>query len=201
MSDEKAIRAFLAVDPPEEIFNEIIKIQERLRKAIQGDIRWVRPEGIHLTLKFFGYVYESDIANISHVVKNNVASMKELMLNVRNIGAFPTVSRPRVLWLGIDGDTDALIGLQAEIDTGFHEYGFKKEDRPFRPHLTLARIKEPKGLIGLAETLKKNEGYVAGSFTVSGLTLFKSDLKPMGAIYTKLAYFPFPRMSRRPEDL
>jgi RNA 2',3'-cyclic 3'-phosphodiesterase len=192
MSDEKAIRAFLAVDPPQEIFNGLIKIQERLRKAIQGDIRWVRPEGIHLTLKFFGYVYESDIANISHVVKNNVANMKALMLNVRNLGAFPSVNRPRVLWLGIDGDTDALINLQTEIDAGFQDYGFKKEDRPFKPHLTLARIKEPKGLVGLAETVTKNEDYIAGSFTVSGLTLFKSDLKPTGAIYTKLAHFPFP---------
>jgi 2'-5' RNA ligase len=192
MSDEKAIRAFLAVDPPEEIFREIIKIQERLKKAIQGDIRWVRPEGMHLTLKFLGYVYESDIANISHVVKNNVANMKALMLNVRNLGAFPSVNRPRVLWLGIDGDTDALITLQAEIDTGFQEYGFKKEDRPFRPHLTLARVKEPKGLIGLGETVKKNDDYIAGSFTVSGLTLFKSDLKPTGAIYTRLTEFPFP---------
>jgi RNA 2',3'-cyclic 3'-phosphodiesterase len=192
MTDEKAIRAFLAIDPPEEIFSEIIEIQGRLKKAIQGDIRWVRPEGIHLTLKFFGYVYESDIANISHVVKNNVAKMKALMLNVRNVGAFPSVTRPRVLWLGIDGDTDALINFQTEIDAGFQDYGIKKEDRPFRPHLTLARIKEPKGLVGLAETVKKNEDYIAGSFTVSGLTLFKSDLKPTGAIYTKLDYFPFP---------
>jgi RNA 2',3'-cyclic 3'-phosphodiesterase len=192
MSDEKAIRAFLAVDPPEEVFREIIEIQEHLRKAIQGDIRWVRPEGMHLTLKFFGYVYQSDVANISLVVKNNVANMKALLLNVRNLGAFPTAMRPRVLWLGIDGDTDALISLQAKMDTEFQEYGFKKEERPFRPHLTLARVKEPKGLVGLAEAVKKNEEYAAGSFTVSGLTLFKSDLRPTGAIYTKLSYFPFP---------
>ncbi|MGO9136878.1 MAG: RNA 2',3'-cyclic phosphodiesterase [Syntrophales bacterium] len=191
MSDEKAIRAFLAVDPTEEIFREITKIQERLKKAIQGDIRWVRPEGIHLTLKFFGYVYQTDIANISSVVKNSVANMRALLLNVRSLGAFPSVNRPRVLWLGIDGDTDALINLQTEIDTGFQDYGLKKEVRPFRPHLTLARIKEPKGMVGLAEAVKKND-YIAGSFTVSGLTLFESDLKPTGAIYTKLVDFPFP---------
>jgi 2'-5' RNA ligase len=122
-----------------------------------------------------------------------MANMKALLLNVRSIGAFPSVNRPRVLWLGIDGNTDALINMQVEIAAGLESYGFKKEDRPFRPHLTMARIREPKGLIGLAETVKKNEDYVAGSFSVSGLTLFKSDLKPAGAIYTKLAHFPFPK--------
>jgi 2'-5' RNA ligase len=191
MSDKKSIRAFLAIDPPQEIFSEIIKIQERLRKDLQGDIRWVRPEGIHLTLKFFGYIYDSDVANISDVVKNSVANMKALALNVRSLGAFPSVNRARVLWLGIDGDTDPLINLQIEIDQGLESFGFKKEDRPFRPHLTLARVKEPKGLIGLAETVEKKDDYVAGSFSVLGLTLFKSDLKPAGAIYTKLAHFPF----------
>ncbi|MGC9976861.1 MAG: RNA 2',3'-cyclic phosphodiesterase [Syntrophales bacterium] len=192
MNDKKSIRSFLAIDPPQEIFNEIIKIQERLRKTLQGDIRWLRPEGIHLTLKFFGYIHDSDVANISNVVKNSVANMKALLLNMRSLGAFPTVTRPRVLWLGIDGDTDAVINLQMRIDATLENCGFKKEDRPFKPHLTLARVKEPKGLIGLAEALKKNEDYDAGSFYVRGLTLFKSDLKPTGAVYTKLSYFPFP---------
>jgi len=192
MDDKKSIRAFLAIDPPQEIYNKIIKIQEHLKKSIRGDIRWVRPEGIHLTLKFFGYIYDSDIANISNVVKDNVVNMKPLSLNVRSLGAFPSVNRPRVLWLGIDGDTDAVVNLQMEIDAALEGYGFTKENRPFKPHLTLARIKEPKELIGLAEAIKKNDNYVAGSFSVSGLTLFKSDLKPTGAVYTKLSYFPFP---------
>ncbi|HUH66537.1 MAG TPA: RNA 2',3'-cyclic phosphodiesterase [Syntrophales bacterium] len=192
MNDKKSLRAFLAVDPPSNIYDEIVRIQERLKKAIKGDVRWVRPEGIHLTLKFFGWIYESDIANISQVVKDKAANMRPLSLHVRRLGVFPTATRPRVLWLGIDGDTEPLIRLQKEIDDGLLNYGFGKEDRPFKPHLTLSRIKDPKGITGLVEAMKKNEDYTAGSFTVDGLTLFKSDLKPTGAVYTKLVNFPFP---------
>ena len=191
MSDEKSIRAFLAVDPPQEVLNEVGIIQDRFKKAIRGDIRWVKPEGIHLTLKFFGYVSETDIANISEVVKNNIVNIKPFMLNIRRVGVFPSINRARVLWLGIDGDIDVLIKLQKSIDTELHKYGFEMENRPFSPHLTLARIKEPKGLIGLAKIMEKSEEYTAGSFTIDGLNLFKSTLTPKGAIYTKLGYFPF----------
>jgi 2'-5' RNA ligase len=191
VSDEKSIRAFLAVDPPEEVLNEVGRIQDRFKKTIQGDIRWVRPEGIHLTLKFFGYVSEADIANISQVVRNSIVNVKPFTLNVRRVGVFPSVNRARVLWLGMDGDVDTLIDLQKKIDKGLQEYGFEMENRPLSPHVTLARIKEPKGLIGLAKIIEKSEEYAAGSFSVGDLNLFKSTLTPKGAIYTKLAYFPF----------
>jgi 2'-5' RNA ligase len=191
MSEEKSIRAFLAVDPPREILDAIAMIQDRLRKIIQGDIRWVKPAGIHLTLKFFGNISESDVANISLVVTNNASHVKAFTLGINKVGAFPDVKRPRVLWLGMDGDVDTLIHLQKKVDAELYNYGFEKEDRTFRPHLTLARIKEPRGLIGLAKIMEKSEDYAAGSFSAAGLNLLKSDLTPKGAVYTKLAYFPF----------
>lgn len=191
MSEEKSIRVFLAVDPPREILDAIVMIQDRLREAIQGDIRWVRPAGIHLTLKFFGNIFESDVANISLVVKNNTLHVKPFALGIKRVGAFPDVKRPRVLWLGMDGDVDTLIRLQKKIDAELQNCGFEKEGRLFRPHLTLARIKEPRGLIGLAKIMEKSEDYAAGNFSAAGLNLFKSDLTPKGAVYTKLAYFPF----------
>jgi len=191
MSEEKSIRSFLAVDPPQEIIDAIGMIQDRLRKNIHGDIRWVRPQGIHLTLKFFGTISESDVANISRVVENTTSTIAPFTLGIKRVGAFPDVKRPRVLWLGMDGDVDTLILLQKEVDAELHKYGFEKEDRTFRPHLTLARIKDPRGLIGLAKIMVKRENYEAGSFSAAGLNLFKSELTPKGAIYTKLAYFPF----------
>jgi len=191
MSEEKSIRSFLAVDPPREIIDAIGMIQDRLRKNIQGDIRWVRPQGIHLTLKFFGAISESDVANISLVAENTTSNISPFTLGIKRVGAFPDVKRPRVLWLGMDGDVDTLIRLQKEVDAELQKYGFEKEDRTFRPHLTLARIKDPRGLIGLAKIMEKRENYEAGSFSAAGLNLFKSDLTPKGAVYTKLAYFPF----------
>jgi len=191
MSEEKSIRAFLAVDPPREVLDEIGRIQDRLRNIIQGDIRWVRPEGIHLTLKFFGSISESDVANISQAVKNNTSNVKPFTLGIRRVGAFPDVKRPRVLWLGMDGDVEILIRLQKKVDAELQNYGFGKEERSFKPHLTLARIKDPRGLIGLVKIMEKSEDYAAGSFSAGGLNLFKSDLTPKGAVYTKLAYFPF----------
>ena len=191
MSEEKSIRSFLAVDPPREIIDAIGMIQDRLRKNIQGDIRWVRPQGIHLTLKFFGAISESDVANISLVVENTTSNIAPFTLGIKRVGAFPDVKRPRVLWLGMDGDVDTLIRLHKEVDAELQKYGFEKEDRTFRPHLTLARIKDPRGLIGLAKIMEKRENYEAGSFSAAGLNLFKSDLTPKGAVYTKLAYFPF----------
>lgn len=191
MSEEKSIRSFLAVDPPREIIDAIGMIQDRLRKNIQGDIRWVRPQGIHLTLKFFGAISESDVANISLVVENTTSNIAPFTLGIKRVGAFPDVKRPRVLWLGMDGDVDTLIRLQKEVDAELQKYGFEKEDRTFQPHLTLARIKDPRGLIGLAKIMEKRENYEAGSFSAAGLNLFKSELTPKGAVYTKLAYFPF----------
>jgi len=191
MSDEKSIRSFLAVELPPEVLNEMSGIQERLKKTLQGYISWVRPTGIHLTLKFFGNIAESDIPNISQAVKNAIVNVKPFTLNVQRFWAFPDVKRPRVLWLGLDGDIDVLIRIQKEMDRGFQECGFQKEDRTFRPHLTLARVKEPKGVIGLAKIVEKSEDYKAGSFSVRGLTLFKSELTPKGVIYTKLVNFPF----------
>jgi 2'-5' RNA ligase len=191
MSDERSIRAFLAIDIPPEILNDITHIQSRLRIALQGMIRWVRPEGIHLTLKFFGDISESDITRISQVIGAHVNGIRPFALDVKTLGVFPDMNRPRILWLGISGDVDPLIRFQKSMDQKLHGCGFTKKERPFRPHLTIARIKESKGLIDLVKIIEKNDNYKAGHFDAGGLNLYRSQLTPRGAIYTKLADFPF----------
>lgn len=191
MTDEKKIRSFLALDPPEEVLREITAVQNRLRKLIEGDIRWVRPEGIHLTFKFFGDVSVDDVANIATVVEKAVEGERPFSLSIGGAGVFPDPHRPRVIWLGMNGDVERLLVFQKGLDQALLQIGFPREERPFRPHLTLGRIKTSKGLIGLAQALEAGEEYTAGRFIASGLSLMQSELTPRGAIYTKLKWFPF----------
>ena len=191
MTDERTIRSFLALDPPEEILREIGRVQNRLRKLIHGDVRWIRPESIHLTLKFFGDISGNDVANISAVAGKAAAEVRPFDLAIGGAGVFPDPHRPRIIWLGMNGEVARLVTFQQGMERALREIGFPPEERPFRPHLTLGRIKTPKGLIGLAGVLEKGETYTAGRFTASGLGLFKSDLTPRGAIYTRLAGYPF----------
>lgn len=191
MEDEKKIRSFLALDPPEEVLREIGAVQNRLRKLIEGDIRWVRPEGIHLTLKFFGDISGGDVANIATVVEKAAEGERPFSLAVIGAGVFPDPHRPRVLWLGMNGDVERLLAFQKGVEQALLQIGFPREERPFRPHLTLGRIKTSRGLIGLARALEKGEEYTAGQFVASGLSLIQSELTPRGAVYTKLKWFPF----------
>lgn len=189
--DEKIIRAFLAIDPPTELLGGIGRIQERLQRMIRGELRWVRPEAIHLTLKFFGDIPESAIADITAAVEPAAAAEAPMTFSIGGAGVFPDQRRPRVLWLGMEGDVPRLLRFQRKIEEELGLAGFPAEERPFRPHLTLARIKSSRGLTGLERALEKSEGYAAGQFTAPGLGLIRSELTPRGAIYTKLKWFPF----------
>ncbi len=191
MSAEKTIRAFLAIDPPGEILQAIGRIQGRLQRLIRGELRWVRPEAIHLTLKFFGDVSEDAVAAIAAAVEKTAAGAAPFSFAVIGVGVFPDRRRPRVLWLGMEGDVARLIGFQQELERGLGAVGFPAEERPFRPHLTLARIKSAGGLTGLEKALEKGTEYAAGQFTAAGIGLLRSELTPRGAVYMKLKWFPF----------
>jgi len=191
MPDGGTIRAFLALDPPPEILRTIADIQRALRKNIRGSVSWVRPEGIHLTLKFFGDIAANDVSAVSEVVAGQIAGARPVNLEAKGLGVFPDTRRPRVLWLGIGGEVERLIAMQKAIDQGLEPCGFPKEKRPFQAHLTLARIKSPQGLSGIEDVLTEKKSESAGKFTATGLTLFKSELTPKGSIYTTLGHFPF----------
>ena len=191
MTEAGTVRAFLALDPPGEVLNEIAAIQNRMKKLLAGDIRWVNPAGIHLTLKFLGDITRADIATVADAVSPVAATYAPLSLEIGTAGFFPDVKRPRILWIGTDGDVKGLIALQAAVENALAGCGFPREKRSFRPHLTLARIKSPRGFTGASVLMDGSSDYRAGSFVGRSVTLFQSTLTPKGAVYTELAQFPF----------
>lgn len=191
MANDGPFRLFLAIDPPEAALLEIADIQKRLQKSFAGNIRWVKPEGVHLTLKFFGDVFADDIRAISAACVQEAAKEAPFTLSFRGLGAFPTVKRPRVLYLGLEGDATRLTDFQSILENRLSETGFTGENRPFTPHLTLARIKELREPEKIAKETTEIAKYATKQFTAQEMTLFQSDLTPGGAVYTKLAGFPF----------
>jgi len=186
---EKNIRAFLAIDPPENILQAMSRLQEKLKREISGRISWTRPQGQHLTLKFFGDISSEDVKNICTAVQKRVVSEPPLNLKIEKMGVFPDARRPRVLWCGVTGDTEKLSIFQKQLDSDFAGIGFPGEDRPFQAHLTLGRIKDSRDVMGMSEALTKYSAFSAGEFNCTELILFQSRLTPQGAIYTKLAEF------------
>jgi 2'-5' RNA ligase len=191
MADDSTVRTFLAAELPADVLQGMARVQSRLKKTLSGPIRWVRPAGIHLTLRFLGDLSPERIPEILAAVEPSVTGTAPIPLTVRGLGVFPHLTSPRVLWMGLEGETTVLESLRHRIEEAVVGMGFAREERTFRAHLTLARIKSAKGLIGMAAAVESQGGETAGSFTVTALHLFQSALTPQGAVYTKLATFPF----------
>jgi 2'-5' RNA ligase len=179
------IRTFIAIELPENIIAHIAKVQDGV-KRYGFDASWVRPGNIHLTLKFLGYVHKANIENVTSAMTEAVKSYGPISLLAKGIGVFPGIRRPRVIWIGLKGDTYPLIQLQKSLDHALEAVGFPKEERPFKGHLTLARIKRSIDSQKLVDAMKKFGDAESETFVADKLILFKSDLKPAGAVYTKL---------------
>lgn len=191
MDTQKNIRAFLAIEPPEEVLQAVDLLQEKLKKEIKGKISWTKSQGNHITLKFFGNIDQDDVKNICAIVEKQVALVPSLSLAIEKLGVFPDARRPRILWLGTTGDVEKLTALQIRMESDFEGIGFPRENRPFRVHLTLGRIKIPQETTGISESLNKYSDYTIGEFACKELVLFQSKLIPQGAVYTKLRKFYF----------
>jgi 2'-5' RNA ligase len=137
------MRLFIAIELPEDSKKLIAKVQGAL-KALGMEASWTKPEGIHLTLKFLDDVQEQKLPEILAGLTDACKGTQKLQLEIAFAGVFPCVRNPRVIWLGISGDTERLAMLQSSIEAAMKRIGFEPEDRKFSPHLTLARIKVPR---------------------------------------------------------
>ncbi len=183
-----AIRSFIAIELPGEIQARLNEIINQMKPELTGAIRWAPPGNIHLTLKFLGDVSPSNLEILKRVLESLSSKQDEFEIQIAKIGAFPSVKRPRVVWVGVDAPP-ALKVLQQSVENEAKKLGYPAEERPFSPHLTLGRVNHhavSEEISKVTEILSGIQVNQIGSFTVHHLTLFKSELKPGGSVYTPL---------------
>ncbi len=193
------VRTFVAVELPAEVRAELSRVQSELRNLarerdlpVGRSLKWVEPEGIHLTLKFLGEVGEDKVAQLVEATRASVGTRPPLALQMAGSGAFPSARQPRVLWVGLAGDLSALAELQRAVDEQIAPLGFPPESRPFSPHLTLARVREQAPLPerrAVAELLSLAKPSAPLAFNATRVSLMKSKLRPTGARYEALATY------------
>jgi 2'-5' RNA ligase len=183
------IRAFIAFKMPDDVLSSLSRVQEGL-KSYGFKAKWVRPQSIHLTLKFLGNIHSDHVQPIAEVMRDAAEGYAPLSLCARGIGVFPNMKRPRVIWVGLAGQVNLLGDLQQKLDDGLSEIGFKKEDRSFKGHLTLGRFKTRINSNDMKCALKEFAEFETEAFAGDQLILFKSVLTPTGAVYSKLKTVP-----------
>lgn len=182
-------RAFIAIDLPQEILDRMEQVVELLQESRKDlPVRWVPTENIHLTLKFLGDVSDSNYEMLTRILVVEAANNQPFPLSVGDLGAYPNMRRPRVIWVGVEAPTEMMV-LQRAIDTETARLGYPSEKRKFSPHLTLGRVDRnasTREVKDIGQVLKKNEVGFLGAARVEEIHLYRSDLQPGGAVYTRL---------------
>lgn len=180
-------RMFCAFELPEALRSQIHEHARRLRDAVPDvAASWSRPENIHLTLNFFGNVDQVQVPVISAAATRVINKFSAINVRVARTGAFPGPRWPQVLFLGIEDPSGALAKLQGQLADEFAREGFPKEDRVFRPHLTIARVRNPHRAAALAQT-HFDMSFDTVELTLAELVLFRSDLSSKGSRYTPIS--------------
>jgi 2'-5' RNA ligase len=180
-----SIRTFIALELPPEVISLLHRVQQDL-KRLNIHARWVRPENIHLTIKFLGDTPTGAVDRIGAEMADAAGEFAPISLAVKGLGVFPGIKRPRVVWVGIDGDTQALLALQNRLEEQLGGFGFPREKRAFKAHLTLGRIKNAVNPEIVRQMLNEFTDLSSEDFILEHLILYKSDLKPSGAVYSRL---------------
>ena len=196
------IRAFIAVNLAPSVVEEIAKVQAVLRRADgePGAVRWTRVENMHLTLKFLGNIDQHQVALILTRLRQVGRDCPAFQIEARQLGGFPSLGRPRVIWAGLhdtanDEDPQGeqhspLPGLSKAIETALSELDFPVEQRDFRPHVTLGRVRSQRGWDRLLPLVQDYRHTSFGTSVIDRVSLYRSDLESTGAIYTALGSVP-----------
>ena len=189
----EVLRAFIAADLTPAVRQAVAQVSQRLQHLLEGlPLRWVAPENMHLTLKFLGDVSARNLRLLEEMLAGEVAQHTAFEFGVGTLGAFPSDRHPRVVWVGVSGP-EALQRLHQGIENAMARLGYPREQRPYQPHLTLARVARnaPAEVIRRVSQVVRTErvGYL-GSVHVDAVHLYRSDLSPRGPRYTRLFTAP-----------
>ena len=178
------MRTFIAVELNEEIRKKIEEAESLLKKT-ETLVSWVKPGNVHVTLKFLGEVPEKQLENVYSGTQIALSGMRSFNMSLKNLGCFPDLKKPRVVWVGVDKGKVELSQMQRRIEEELYKLGFPKEDRKFSPHLTIGRAKSPKNMEKLVELIEKTD-FKTEEVTVTEVVVMKSQLHRLGAIYTPM---------------
>lgn len=180
------VRVFIAVSMPDDVKRQLAEIEKKL--SLSGaDVKWVAESNFHITLKFLGDVDSSRLEEISSAVESAVLDIEPFEVALSGVGAFPNIRRPSVIWVGISAGGDELKKLAEKIEAALEPMGFAREARPFSAHITVGRTRTPRNIGQLRESIDCLKDIQAGAFRVDEAAVMKSELRPSGSMYTKLA--------------
>jgi len=185
MSDQDCIRAFIAVEINSAVRAGLAAAQNALRKA-EGRASWVRPQNIHCTLVFLGDIFQSAADALQEILAGAVTGVRPFEIEIAQLGFFGSPRAPRIVWAGIAGETGALIALQEKICGAVLQAGLQPDQKPFKPHLTIGRVRSGRNAAGLLGALAENKNKSFGSFAVESVVLMQSRLGAQGPEYTPL---------------
>lgn len=184
------MRVFVAVDPGAELLAKVGELVRELSPRAPS-AKWVEPAGLHVTLAFMGEIGEERLPLVIAAAGSAAALHRPLALRIEKGGAFGTRRRPRVLWLGVGGAVSALTAIHRDLEQALSvAAGYVPEDRPFEPHLTLARSRDPRGDPALDACAQAIQDVDFGETWVREIVVYQSELTPKGARYTALARVP-----------
>ena len=184
------MRTFIAIDIPDEARSALADLTSRLRQAGLSGVRWARPEGIHLTLKFLGEIEPAAASPILEAVGRACEGVAPFRLALSDTGCFPNTANPRVIWVGVKGNLEPLAVLHARVDEEVQRtVGLARETRPFTPHLTLGRVHDgltPAARREIGRIVEETSVFSEAAWRAAEVLLMRSTFGPSGAVYDRL---------------
>jgi 2'-5' RNA ligase len=181
------VRTFIGIDPGKPIRDRLVALQETLGRSA-GDVKWVEPENLHVTLLFLGEVDMIDVPDLCRTVADNLQGQSSFSMSIEKVGCFPNSRRPRILWAGVGEGVQEVVAVHDALETPLMELGcYRREDRQFTPHITLGRIKSDGRTFQFALALSRHAAWTGGTTQVREIQVMSSELTSQGPVYTVLS--------------